>query len=157
MDGLAARAAAGGRSLRWPSVASFFLSRIDTAVDKLLDGLSARGQTAARAMRGKAAIASACRAYEIHEELLSTPQWQSLAAKGARPQRLLWASTTPPRTRPSAPSKYIEELVVSGTVNTMPLETLATPIGAWGDLEQRLERHIAEELRRARESGTAGC
>src|SRR5438445_9823834 len=87
-SGLGARAAAGQPLSRVASVASFFLSRIDTAVDRLLDGLAARGQPAARTLRGKAAIASACRAYEIHEQLIATAQWQALAARGARPQRL---------------------------------------------------------------------
>ena len=142
MNGLAARVAAGQPLEKVASVASFFLSRIDTAVDQLLDGLSGRGQPAARALRGKAAIASACRAYEIYEELTATAQWQGLAARGARPQRLLWASTS--TKDPSySPLKYVEELVVPGTVNTMPLETLNT-YRRLGRPELRLERHIAE-------------
>jgi transaldolase len=90
MEGLAARSSAGRDIARVASVASFFLSRIDTAVDRILDGLSA-AQPAARTLRGKAAIASACRAYEIFEELTATREWQSLVGRGARPQRLLWA------------------------------------------------------------------
>lgn len=142
IDGLTARAHAGQPLASVASVASFFLSRIDTAVDKLLDALAGRGQTAARALRGKAAIASACRAYEIFEELLATAQWQALAAKGAKPQRLLWASTS---TKDAAysPVKYVEELVVQHTVNTMPLETL-NAYRRVGRPELRLERHIAE-------------
>lgn len=142
IDGLTARAHAGQPLASVASVASFFLSRIDTAVDKLLDALAGRGQTAARALRGKAAIASACRAYEILEELLATAQWQALAAKGAKPQRLLWASTS---TKDAAysPVKYVEELVVQHTVNTMPLETL-NAYRRVGRPELRLERHIAE-------------
>jgi transaldolase len=142
MEGLAARADAGAPLAGVASVASFFLSRIDTAVDRLLDGLSARGQPAARALRGKAAIASACRAYEVYEELLATPRWQGLVARGARPQRLLWASTS--TKDPSfSPIKYVEELVVPETVNTMPLETL-NAYRRLGRPELRLERHIAE-------------
>ena len=142
MEGLSARAAAGQPLTRVVSVASFFLSRIDTAVDKLLDGLAARGQPAARTLRGKAAIASACRAYEIHEQMIATPQWQALAARGARPQRLLWASTS--TKDPSySPIKYVEELVVPKTVSTMPLETL-NAYRRLGRPELRLERHIAE-------------
>jgi transaldolase len=141
LDGLSERAAAG-QSVQVASVASFFLSRIDTAVDKLLDELIAKGQPAARSLRGKAAIASACRAYEIYEQTLATSQWQSLAALGARPQRLLWASTS--TKDPSfSPVKYVEELVVPDTVNTMPLETLDT-YRRLGRPELRLERHIAE-------------
>ena len=142
MDGLTARAAGGGDIRSVASVASFFLSRLDTAVDKLLDGLSARGQPAARALRGRAAIASACRAYEIYEELTATPQWESLAARGARPQRLLWASTST-KDKSYSPVKYVEELVVPGTVNTVPLDTLNI-YRRVGRPELRLERHIAE-------------
>jgi transaldolase len=142
MDGLSARAAQGQSVARVASVASFFLSRIDTAVDQQLDALVARGEGAARALRGKAAIASACRAYEIYEELLAGSQWQALAGLGARPQRLLWASTS--TKDPSfSPVKYVEELVVPDTVNTMPLETIDT-YRRVGRPALRLERHIAE-------------
>jgi transaldolase len=142
MDGLTERARAGRPLAGVASVASFFLSRIDTLVDKLLDGLSARGQPAARTLRGKAAIASAARAYEIFEATLALPQWQALSAQGARPQRLLWASTS--TKDPSySPIKYVEELVVPGTVNTMPLETL-NAYRRLGRPELRLERHLAE-------------
>jgi len=142
MEGLSARAAAGQPLSRLASVASFFLSRIDSAVDKLLDGLAAHGQPAARTLRGKAAIASACRAYEIYQEMIATPQWQELASRGARPQRLLWASTS--TKDPSySPIKYVEELVVPNTVNTMPLETL-NAYRRLGRPELRLERHMAE-------------
>jgi transaldolase len=142
MDGLSARLAQGHPIDRVASVASFFLSRIDTAVDKLLDGLAAKGQPAARTLRGQAAIASACRAYEIYEEITGTAQWQQLAARGAKPQRLLWASTS--AKDPSfSPVKYVEELVVPGTVNTMPLETLNT-YRQVGRPELRLERHLAQ-------------
>jgi transaldolase len=142
MDGLSRRASAGQPLATVASVASFFLSRIDTAVDKILDGLAGRGQPAARALRGKAAIASACRAYEIYEETIATQEWQALAARGALAQRLLWASTS--TKDPSySPIKYVEELVVPSTVNTMPLETLNT-YRRLGRPELRLERHIAE-------------
>ncbi|HYM26785.1 MAG TPA: transaldolase family protein, partial [Steroidobacteraceae bacterium] len=99
-------------------------------------------QPAARTLRGKAAIASACRAYEIYEELAAGERWQALVARGARPQRLLWASTS--TKDPSySPVKYVEELVVPETVNTMPLETLNI-YRSRGRPELRLERHIAE-------------
>ena len=141
MDGLTLRARAGRPLADVASVASFFLSRIDTLVDKRLDALANR-QPAARALRGKAAIAFACRAYELFETILATPQWQGLAAAGARPQRLLWASTS--TKDPSySPIKYVEELVVPGTVNTMPLETL-NAYRRLGRPELRLERHLAE-------------
>jgi transaldolase len=142
IEGLSRRAAAGAPLERVASVASFFLSRIDTAVDQILDRLAGRGQPAARALRGKAAIACACRAYEVYEEIIAGREWQALAARGARPQRLLWASTS--TKDPSySPIKYVEELVVQGTVNTMPLDTLNT-YRRLGRPELRLERHIAE-------------
>jgi len=141
-DGLARRAQDGKPIDRVASVASFFLSRIDTAVDRLLDGLAARGQPAARALRGKAAIASACRAYEIYEETIADSTWQALTARGARPQRLLWASTST-KDPAYSPIKYVEELIVPDTVNTMPLETLNT-YRRLGHPELALERHLAE-------------
>jgi transaldolase len=142
MDGLSERARNRRSLAAVASVASFFLSRIDTLVDRLLDDLAAGGQPAARTLRGKAAIASAARAYEIFEASLATPQWQALSAQGARPQRLLWASTS--TKDPSySPIKYVEELVVPGTVNTMPLETI-NAYRRLGRPELRLERHLAE-------------
>jgi transaldolase len=142
MDGLSARTQAGLPVANVASVASFFLSRIDTQVDKMLDDLASHGQPAARALRGKAAIASACRAFEIFEQTLATPQWQTLLTQGARPQRLLWASTS--TKDPSySPIKYVEELVVPDSVNTMPLETLNAYRGL-GRPELRLERHLAD-------------
>jgi transaldolase len=141
-DGLSKRAVEGQPLGSVASVASFFLSRIDTAVDKLLDGLAARGQPAARALRGKAAIASACRAYEVFEETTAEPAWQALAERGARPQRLLWASTST-KDPAYSPIKYVEELVVPDTVNTMPLTTLDA-YRRQGRPELRLERHIAD-------------
>jgi len=141
-EGLGRRVAEGKPVANVASVASFFLSRIDTAVDRLLDGLASRGQPAARALRGKAAIASACRAYEIYEEAIAEPAWEALTARGARPQRLLWASTST-KDPAYSPIKYVEELVVPGTVNTMPLETLTT-YRRLGRPELTLERHLAE-------------
>ena len=142
MDGLSERARNRRSLAAVASVASFFLSRIDTLVDRLLDDLAAGGQPAARTLRGKAAIASAALAYEVFEASLATPQWQALSVQGARPQRLLWASTS--TKDPSySPIKYVEELVVPGTVNTMPLETL-NAYRRLGRPELRLERHLAE-------------
>ena len=142
IQGLRTRAAARLPLGSVSSVASFFLSRIDTAVDAQLDALVARGQPAARRLRGKAAIASAARAYEVFEELTASVEWQGLAAQGARPQRLLWASTS--TKDPSfSPVKYVEECIVPGSVNTMPLETLNT-YRRVGRPELRLERHLAD-------------
>jgi transaldolase len=102
------------------SVASFFVSRVDTEVDKRLDAL---GTEEAAALRGKAGIANARLAYQAFEEVFATPRWQSLADAGANPQRPLWASTGVKD--PAYPdTMYVTELVAQGTVNTMPEKTL---------------------------------
>ena len=102
------------------SVASFFVSRVDTEVDRRLDKI---GTTEAAALRGKAAIANARLAYELYEERFATPRWEALRQAGARPQRPLWASTS--TKDPAFPdTMYVEELVAPGTVNTMPESTL---------------------------------
>jgi transaldolase len=102
------------------SVASFFVSRVDTEVDKRLDAL---GTDEARALRGKAGVANARLAYQAFEEVFSTPRWQSLADEGAHPQRPLWASTGVKD--PAYPdTMYVTELVARDTVNTMPEKTL---------------------------------
>jgi transaldolase len=102
------------------SVASFFVSRMDTEVDKRLDQI---GSPEAAAVRGKAAIANARLAYELYEERFATPRWEALRQVGARPQRPLWASTS--TKDPAYPdTMYVEELVAPGTVNTMPESTL---------------------------------
>lgn len=102
------------------SVASFFVSRVDTAVDSLLDEI---GTPEAAALRGTVAIANARLAYEEHQQVLTSPRWQALAAAGAHPQRPLWASTGVKD--PAYPDTlYVEELVAPGVVNTMPGPTL---------------------------------
>ncbi|HEX6471555.1 MAG TPA: transaldolase [Streptosporangiaceae bacterium] len=102
------------------SVASFFVSRVDTEVDKRLDKL---GSADARGLRGKAAVANARLAYALYEEKFGTDRWRALQAAGARPQRPLWASTGVKD--PAYPdTMYVEELVAPGTVNTMPEATL---------------------------------
>jgi len=109
------------------SVASFFVSRVDSACDKLLQGIVKNGRdeerAAAKALLGKIGIANAKLAYEIYEESLVSPVWKSLAAQGARPQRLLWASTG--TKNPSYPdTMYLDALVGPDTVNTVPPATL---------------------------------
>ncbi|MDB6088192.1 MAG: transaldolase [Gammaproteobacteria bacterium] len=140
-EGLETRLAAGKSIDQLASVASFFLSRIDTLVDKQLDELTAQGQKAAQELRGTAAIASACRAYAIYEELLASPRWKALAGNGGRPQRLLWASTSA-KDPTYSPVKYVEELIAPDTVNTMPLETV-NAYRRLGRPELRLEAQIA--------------
>jgi transaldolase len=102
------------------SVASFFVSRVDTEVD---DRLAAIGTEQARALQGQAAIANARLAYRAHEQVLASDRWKVLAAHGARPQRPLWASTGVKN--PDYPdTRYVTELVAPGVVNTMPESTL---------------------------------
>ena len=141
-DGLEARLAAGKPIDKIASVASFFLSRIDTLVDKQLDDLASKGKDEAKKLRGTSAIASACRAYEIYEELSASSRWKALASKGVRPQRLLWASTS--TKDPSySPVKYVEELIAPDTVNTMPGETIKA-YRTMGKPEPRLQPQIAD-------------
>jgi transaldolase len=99
------------------SVASFFVSRVDTAVDKELE---ARG---ASDLQGKIAIANCKLAYAEFKRISAAPRWQTLAARGARPQRVLWASTS--TKNPAYPDTlYVDELIGPDTVNTMPPETV---------------------------------
>jgi transaldolase len=115
------KAAEAGRDLAGiASVASFFVSRVDTEVDKRLDEL---GTAEARALRGKAAIANARLAYELYEKRIGTQEWQDLAAGGARVQRPLWASTSV-KDPAMADTAYVTELVAPDTVDTMPEATI---------------------------------
>lgn len=100
------------------SVASFFVSRVDTAVDAQLDAVGSPSE-----LRGQAAIANARLAYRVFEELFAGPRWEALQRAGARPQRPLWASTGVKDPR-YADTMYVTELVAPGTVNTMPESTL---------------------------------
>jgi transaldolase len=120
LEGLEAALAAGRDLSRISSVASFFVSRVDTEVDKRLDAI---GTDEAKALKGQAAVANARLAYQAFEEVLGTARWQVLADAGARPQRPLWASTGVKD--PSYPdTMYVTELVAPDTVNTMPGKTL---------------------------------
>ena len=102
------------------SVASFFVSRVDTEVDKRLDAI---GTDEAKSLKGKAGIANARLAYQAYEEVFSTPRWKNLADDGANLQRPLWASTGVKN--PDYPDTlYVTELVAPNTVNTMPEKTL---------------------------------
>jgi len=115
------RARQSGHDLaRIGSVASFFVSRVDTEVDSRLDKI---GTARAAELRGRAAIANAQLAYERYERVFGSPRWAALAAAGARPQRPLWASTSVKD--PAYPdTKYVTGLVAPGVVNTMPEVTL---------------------------------
>ena len=128
LAGLEERAAKGLPISRIASVASFFVSRIDTAIDKQLKDLWKTASTPDRAaiesLLGKAAIANAKRAYARFQKIFAGPRWAALQQKDARPQRLLWASTSTknPAYRDVI---YVEELIGPLTVNTMPPATAA--------------------------------
>lgn len=124
LAGLEARAARG-EPVRLASVASFFLSRIDVLVDARLDELAASGRVPAELverLRGQVAIACARVAYQKYKALVASERFRALASRGARPQRLLWASTS---TKNPAFSdvKYVEALIGPETINTVPLAT----------------------------------
>jgi transaldolase len=124
------QAAANGHDLApIASVASFFVSRVDAAIDPMLDKL---GTPQAAALRGKAAIANARLAYGLYQEVVADDRWQALAAAGAHPQRPLWASTGV-KDKAYPDTRYVDELVVAGVVNTMPEATLDAVADHGGD------------------------
>ena len=127
--GLEKAAAAGHDLAPIASVASFFVSRVDTAIDPLLDEL---GTPQAAALRGTAAIANARLAYGVYEEVVASDRWRALAAAGAHPQRPLWASTGV-KDKAYPDTLYVDELVVAGVVNTMPEATLEAVADHGGD------------------------
>jgi transaldolase len=117
--GLERLVAGGGDPTAVASVASFFVSRVDTETDKRLDEIGGHDQ-----LKGKLAIANARLAYEQYEQLFSGGRWEFLAGKGASPQRCLWASTST-KNPAYRDTMYVEELIGPMTVNTMPPETIA--------------------------------
>jgi transaldolase len=134
------------------SVASFFLSRIDALVDPLLEKWSVRGggeAEIAKKVQGQVAIASAKMAYQIYKENFVGDRFRRLAARGARVQRLLWASTST-KNPDYSDVKYVEALIGPDTVNTVPPETLDA-YRDHGDPKVRLEQNI-EEARRVLDS-----
>ena len=120
MAGLEQAAAAGHDLSRIRSVASFFVSRVDTEVDQRLDKI---GTPEAAALRGKAAVANARLAYELFEQRIATDRWRALSATGANIQRPLWASTSV-KDPSFGDTMYVVDLVVADTVNTMPEGTI---------------------------------
>lgn len=141
LDALDARAGRGQDVSRVASVASFFVSRIDSAVDAQLEEKmkTATGQDKARMLRllGKVAIANAKVAYQSYKQIFSGPRWEALAKKGAHVQRVLWASTG--TKDPALPDTfYIHALAAAKTINTMPEETLKA-FAAHGIVDDLLE------------------
>jgi transaldolase / glucose-6-phosphate isomerase len=148
----------GGDPSHVASVASFFVSRIDNAIDKQLDDKIAKANDPSEkerlaALKGKVAIANAKMAYLDYKRLFSGPRWEKLAAKGAKPQRLLWASTGT-KNKDYSDVLYVEELIGPNTVNTVPPATL----DAFRDhgkprdsLEENVEdaKHVLAELEKS--------
>jgi transaldolase/glucose-6-phosphate isomerase len=145
LAGLEKYVANGGDPSHIASVASFFVSRIDTVVDKKLDEKIAQAndpleKVRLAALRGKVAIANAKLAYQHYKRLFSGARWEKLAAKGAKPQRLLWASTGT-KNKAYSDVLYVEELIGPDTVNTMPPATLEA-FRDHGRLRNSLEENI---------------
>jgi transaldolase len=135
LTGLEERTAAGRPIDGIHSVASFFISRVDTKIDPILDKLDDQ-----HGVRGHAAIANACAAYEVFQAFLRSDRWQALSAAGANPQRPLWASTS--TKDPKYPDVYyVEALAAPRTVNTLPPETFAA-YRDHGDPAFRMPEHI---------------
>jgi transaldolase len=139
--------AEGGDPHKVASVASFFVSRIDTEADRRLDEVNAPEE-----LRGKLAIANAKLAYAHYLEAFSGPRWEYLVGKGASPQRVLWASTST-KNPAYSDTLYVDELIGPDTVNTMPEETIKA-YQDHGNPQSRLEsdlegaRHVFAELER---------
>ena len=140
--GLEDRVAAGHSIAGLSSVASFFVSRIDAVIDKKIDQLIQDGHPEWKKLRGKVAIANAKLAYQTYLGLVASPRWQALAAKGALPQRLLWASTGV-KDKAYSDVLYVEELIGRDTVNTIPPATM----DAFRD-HGRLRESLAEDVDR---------
>ena len=126
IEGLEQRVANGESVDKIASVASFFLSRIDTMIDPMLDKIAEENPekaTVAKQLKGKVAIASACDAYQIYKDLFKSERFRALEAKGAKPQRLLWASTSV-KNKDYPELMYVEALIGPETVDTVPKDTL---------------------------------
>lgn len=140
LSGLEACLAAGRDLRRVASVASFFISRIDSAVDARLARLADRGQ--AEALQGKVGIANAKLAYQRYLQLFAGPRWQALANAGARSQRLLWASTST-KNPAYPPTLYIDALIGRDTVNTIPPKTMQAFAAGGTVVADAVEQDIA--------------
>ncbi len=157
--GLEDLAARGGDVSRTASVASFFVSRIDTLVDGMLDGrVKAASNDADRAplnaLKGKVAIANAKLAYEMYKEIFSGPRWEALAKRGAQTQRLLWASTST-KNPAYRDVMYVEELIGADTVDTIPPATLDA-FRDHGKPRASLEEGVAEAAKTMKDLAAAG-
>jgi transaldolase len=145
LSGLEARLAAGGEVDKVASVASFFLSRIDTLLDPQIERIASGGGVeagVARGLVGQTAIASAKVAYELYGDVFGGERFARLAARGARTQKLLWASTST-KNPAYSDTKYVEPLVGRETINTLPTETLVA-YRDHGDPARRLAKEVDE-------------
>ena len=139
LRGLERLVASGGDPRKVSSVASFFVSRVDTEADKRLEAI---GSDAARALRGKLAVANARLAYQNWEEAFAGERWQFLASKGASKQWCLWASTS--TKNPDYPDTlYVDTLIGPESINTMPLETIEA-FQDHGTVALAVEEHLDE-------------
>lgn len=141
------RRAHEGKGLRVASVASFFLSRIDSLLDPMLQKIADAGGSLselAGSMVGHVAICSAQAAYLTYKEVFKSPIFAALEARGARPQRLLWASTST-KNPAYADTKYVEPLIGHETINTLPMETFQA-FADHGRAEATLERDAQRAL-----------
>jgi transaldolase len=143
--GLEDLAKSGGNLKKMASVASFFISRIDTLVDSIIDdklktATDGQQQALLKSLKGKVAIANGKLTYQRYQRIFSGPRWQALAAQGAQTQRVLWASTSTknPAYRDVV---YVEELIGPDTVNTMPPAT----VDAFRD-HGRLRNSLTEDV-----------
>src|SRR5436305_544521 len=130
----------GGDPTKVASVASFFVSRVDTETDKRLDAIGGHDH-----LKGKLAIANAKLAYQNYERVFSGPRWEALAANGATKQRCLWASTST-KNPAYRDVLYVEELIGPDTVNTMPQETIEA-FQDHGRVSETLTKEIDEARR----------
>ena len=147
--GLERLVAEGGDPRKVASVASFFVSRIDTEADRRLDELGGHEQ-----LKGKLAIANAKLAYRHYQQVFAGPRWEYLAGKGATPQRVLWASTST-KNPDYADVMYVEELIGPETVDTMPEDTI-TAYQDHGEPQLRLTQGLDEAERVFKELERAG-
>jgi transaldolase len=139
----------GGDLSSVASVASFFVSRVDTEADRRLDEIGGHDE-----LKGKLAIANAKLAYQTYKEVFATADWQDLAAAGASPQRCLWASTST-KNPDYRDVIYVEELIGPDTVNTMPRATIEA-FEDHGRVEPTLERDVDEARRTFEQLAQAG-
>jgi transaldolase len=157
LRGLETRAAAGRELAGVASVASFFVSRVDTAIDARLASMAAAGTLSAEraaALQGKAAIANAKRAYALFQARFADARWDALGSRGAQPQRPLWASTSTknPAYRDTI---YVEQLIGPQTVNTMPPATLEA-FRSHGVTARTVDRGLAEAEQALTDLAAAG-